>query len=64
MAKSALLVVDLQNDFLPGGSLPTVERGIVPAVNTLLEKGHFDVLTASQDWHPQVQHAYLLVRLD
>ena len=57
MTQSALLVVDVQNDFLPGGSLPTVERGVVPAVNTLLGRGQFDVLVASQDWHPQVHSA-------
>lgn len=49
---TALLIVDLQNDFLPGGSLP-VEEGdrIIPVINTLMEKD-FDLIVASKDWHP------------
>lgn len=47
----ALIIVDIQNDFLPGGSLP-VENGdeIIPIVNRLQEK--FDLVVAAQDWHP------------
>ena len=51
---SALLVVDVQNDFLPGGALPTVERGVVQTVNTLVATDIFGVIVASQDWHPKV----------
>ena len=47
----ALLVVDLQNDFMPGGALG-VEGGdtIIPLVNMLMPK--FSLVVASQDWHP------------
>jgi len=47
----ALLVVDIQNDFCPGGNLP-VPRGdeIVPLVNDLAKRFPHVVLT--QDWHP------------
>jgi nicotinamidase/pyrazinamidase len=47
----ALLVIDLQNDFCPGGAL-AVEDGdaIVPLVNTLATK--FDHVILTQDWHP------------
>lgn len=47
----ALLVVDVQNDFCPGGSLP-VSAGdkVVPVINHLMN--HFDVIVASKDWHP------------
>lgn len=47
----ALIVVDIQNDFLPGGAL-AVPGGdeIIPAVNRLMEK--FDLVVATQDWHP------------
>jgi nicotinamidase/pyrazinamidase len=47
-----LLVVDVQNDFCPGGAL-TVPRGdeVVPVINTLAEKFRHVVLT--QDWHPR-----------
>lgn len=48
---SALLVVDIQNDFCPGGALavPGGDR-VVPVANILLEKIPLSVLT--QDWHP------------
>ncbi|EHO09860.1 hypothetical protein HMPREF9714_01862 [Myroides odoratimimus CCUG 12901] len=47
----ALLVVDLQYDFLPGGSL-AVEEGdkIIPVINTIQKQ--FDLIIATQDWHP------------
>lgn len=47
----ALIVVDIQNDFLLGGAL-AVHNGdeIVPIVNKLMEK--FDLVVATQDWHP------------
>lgn len=49
--KNALIVVDVQNDFLPGGSL-AVPQGdaIIPVVNDLMKK--FDLVVATQDWHP------------
>ncbi len=47
----ALILVDIQNDFLPGGSLE-VPKGdeIIPVVNEIME--FFDVVVATQDWHP------------
>lgn len=47
----ALLIVDVQNDFLPGGSL-AVPGGdeIVPLINELLP--HYGLVFATQDWHP------------
>jgi nicotinamidase/pyrazinamidase len=47
----ALILVDIQNDFVPGGALAT-KRGdeVVPVVNTL--QWHFDLVVATQDWHP------------
>lgn len=47
----ALLIVDLQNDFCPGGALE-VPNGdvIVPTVNELIET--FDTVIQTQDWHP------------
>ncbi len=46
-----LLVVDVQNDFCPGGSL-AVEQGdeVVPVINRLMSR--FDRVVATQDWHP------------
>lgn len=47
----ALIVVDVQNDFLPGGALPVAEGDeIVAVVNALMEK--FTLVVATQDWHP------------
>lgn len=50
--KNALLIVDLQNDFLPGGAL-SVPNGddIIPIVNKLTEQP-FDTIVASRDCHP------------
>ncbi|MCD7060085.1 bifunctional nicotinamidase/pyrazinamidase [Pelagibacterium xiamenense] len=51
MSQNALLVIDLQNDFCPGGAL-AVEGGdeIVPVVNGLI--GQYDHVVLTQDWHP------------
>ena len=47
----ALLLVDLQNDFCPGGALEVQEGDLViPIANQLME--HFDIIVASKDWHP------------
>ena len=49
--KSALILVDLQNDFLPGGAL-AVPHGheVIPIANQLQPK--FDLAVATKDWHP------------
>jgi len=49
---SALIIVDLQYDFLPGGAL-AVSGGdtLIPIVNRLQKK--FDFVVATQDWHPE-----------
>jgi nicotinamidase/pyrazinamidase len=47
----ALLVVDIQNDFLPGGTLAVPEGDqVIPIVNRLMEC--FTLVLATQDWHP------------
>ena len=51
MADAALIVIDVQNDFCPGGRLAVAGGGeIVPLVNRLIAKAGHVVLT--QDWHP------------
>ncbi len=47
----ALILVDIQNDFLPGGAL-AVARGdeIIPIANAIQER--FPLVVATQDWHP------------
>jgi nicotinamidase/pyrazinamidase len=48
---NALLVVDIQNDFLPGGALAVPDGNrVVPIINRLVD--HFDLVLATQDWHP------------
>lgn len=46
-----LIIVDAQNDFMPGGALE-VRQGdqIVPVINRIQK--NFDLLVATQDWHP------------
>jgi nicotinamidase/pyrazinamidase len=47
-----LLIVDVQNDFCPGGALAVPEGDkVVPVINQLMDK--FTVVVASKDWHPQ-----------
>ena len=50
--KTALVVVDLQNDFIPGGALAVPEgQQIIPLVDKLV-KMPFDLVVATKDWHP------------
>lgn len=47
----ALLLIDLQNDFLPQGALAVAEGNqVIPIANQLMP--HFDLVVATQDWHP------------
>ena len=50
-ARDLLLIIDVQNDFCPGGAL-AVPRGdeVVGVVNRL--SGHFRHVVVTQDWHP------------
>src|SRR4051812_49892764 len=49
----ALVIVDFQNDFTPGGAL-AVPHGdeIAARVNELAGSGEFDLVVATRDWHP------------
>lgn len=47
----ALLIVDVQNDFLAGGALAVPDGNyIIPVINNLQER--FELVVATQDWHP------------
>ncbi|HUP44611.1 MAG TPA: bifunctional nicotinamidase/pyrazinamidase [Thermoanaerobaculia bacterium] len=49
--RSALVIVDVQNDFIPGGALPARNGGeVVPVINRVIPR--FDLVIATQDWHP------------
>jgi nicotinamidase/pyrazinamidase len=49
----ALIIVDFQNDFTPGGEL-AVEDGdsIAAKINELAASGDYDLVVATRDWHP------------
>lgn len=48
---NALLLIDIQNDFLPTGALPVPEGDLViPIANALMQQFH--LVAATQDWHP------------
>ncbi len=49
---NALIVIDVQNDFCPGGALAVAEGDqIIPQINAMM--GDFDATILTQDWHPQ-----------
>lgn len=51
-SQSALLIIDVQNDFCPGGSLEVKDgHRIVPVINRIMNI--FGKVAATQDWHPQ-----------
>lgn len=52
-----LLVIDIQNDFMPGGSLAVKEADtIIPKINQLIEE--FPIVIASQDYHPKIHYSF------
>ena len=56
---NALILVDLQNDFIPSGALPVPKRdSIVPLINQIQQK--FDLVVATQDWHPADQQSFAI----
>lgn len=52
-----LILIDIQNDFMPSGSLAVPEGDkIVPIINNLISK--FDLVLATQDWHPATHKSF------
>jgi nicotinamidase/pyrazinamidase len=52
-----LLVIDVQNDFCPGGALAVADGdAVVPVINRLAER--FQHLVLTQDWHPPGHHSF------
>lgn len=50
-ANQALIVIDVQNDFCPGGALAVAQGdAIIPQINALM--GQFQTVVLTQDWHP------------
>ncbi len=55
--KKVLIIVDVQNDFCPGGALPVNDGDkIIPVINRIIDK--FDIIIGTQDWHPQDQISF------
>lgn len=53
----ALLVIDVQNDFCPGGALAVADGdAVVPVINRLIPQ--FDEVLLTQDWHPQGHRSF------
>lgn len=51
---TALIIVDLQNDFLPTGTLPVPDGDlIIPIINKISKNKKFDTIVATKDWHPK-----------
>lgn len=53
LSGAALVVVDMQPDFLPGGSLEVPDGdAVIPGIRELMESERFPLVVATQDWHP------------
>ncbi|QDU75651.1 nicotinamidase/pyrazinamidase [Bremerella volcania] len=53
----ALLLIDIQNDFLPGGALAVVDGDqVVPVANRFMSE--FPLVVATQDWHPRNHRSF------
>ncbi|TGD44652.1 bifunctional nicotinamidase/pyrazinamidase [Pseudotabrizicola sediminis] len=51
-SSDALIVIDVQNDFCPGGALAVAEGDVIlPGINALMAE--FSAVVLTQDWHPQ-----------
>ena len=51
--KYALIMVDVQNDFCPGGRLPVTDGDkVVQRLNYLKKSFNFNLVVATRDWHP------------
>lgn len=49
--KKALILVDIQNDFMPGGALAVNDGdAVISVANQMMDD--FDIIVATQDWHP------------
>lgn len=52
-----LLVIDVQNDFMPGGALAVADGdAVVPVINRLARR--FDQVVVTQDWHPRAHVSF------
>lgn len=62
-AHEALLVIDVQNDFCPGGALAVADgNAIVPLINPML--GDYQTRVFTQDWHPNGHASFASSHVD
>ena len=58
-----LIIVDAQIDFMPGGALEVKDGGkIVPVINAVIDS--FDLVVATQDWHPERHKSFAINHSD
>lgn len=56
---TALIVVDLQPDFMPGGALPCADGDVIVAdIDALLRARRYRTVVATQDWHPPTHASF------
>ena len=59
----ALVIVDFQNDFCPGGALAVPDGdAIAGRLNELAGSGEFDLVVATRDWHPPDHGSFAAAR--
>jgi nicotinamidase/pyrazinamidase len=57
MAKRALLVIDVQNDFCGGGALEVPDGdAVIEPINAMMDD--FDIVVGTRDWHPPDHHSF------
>jgi nicotinamidase/pyrazinamidase len=55
----ALLIIDFQNDFTPGGALAVPEGDTIASkINALAGSGDYDLVVATRDWHPADHNSF------
>src|SRR3954447_21096086 len=56
----ALLIIDFQNDFTPGGALGVAQGdSIADRINELAASGRYDLVIATRDWHPAAHGSFV-----
>jgi nicotinamidase/pyrazinamidase len=59
LISEALLIIDFQNDFVPGGALAVAGGDeIAGRVGELIGSGDFDLVVATRDWHPPDHNSF------
>lgn len=55
----ALIIIDVQKDFLPGGALAVPDGDqVIDPINALVADPRFAIVLATRDWHPADHHSF------